>query len=93
MATRGKKGGNSLSEIENYAILTAQHESFGTLDIRVSRDIPVKEIILGLFDALSRGKKVPKGCYAKADVAQVLLSPTDTLRSQNIYDGDILRIL
>ena len=82
-----------MAEIEKYAILTAQHASFGVLDIRVSRDITLKEIISGLFDALACNKKMLKGYYAKADVAQVLLGPDDTLRNKGIYDGDILRIL
>jgi len=76
-----------------YAIITAKHHTFGAIDIRVSRDMPVKEIIRNLFDALSRDKTTLQGYYAKGEVTRTLLMPTDTLRDKNIYDGEILRIL
>ncbi|MCL1851540.1 MAG: hypothetical protein FWF88_00705 [Peptococcaceae bacterium] len=82
-----------MNEVEKHAILTIRHDSFGEIDIRVSRDIPLKEIIFNLFDALSRDKKILKGYNAKAEVSQILLGPGDTLRDKGIYDGDILRIL
>lgn len=82
-----------MNEIEKYTILTARHESFGEIDIRVSRDIPLKEMIRSLFNALSQDKDALQGYNAKAEISHILLGPNDTLRDKGIYDGEILRIL
>ena len=82
-----------MDTLDSYAIITARHEAIGEIDILASREIPVREIIRNLFDALSCEKKDLRGYYAKAERAQVLLAPGDTLKSKGVYDGDILRIL
>lgn len=83
-----------MSETDKYAILTAVHETFGQIDIRVSREITIKEIIHNLFEALDLDQQSIKGAYhAKTGISQVLLNPTDTLEYRNICDGEILRIL
>ncbi|MCL1791000.1 MAG: hypothetical protein FWG40_06535 [Peptococcaceae bacterium] len=87
------EGGTSMNEIEKLAILTVRHQLFDEIDIRVSRDIPLKEIIRNLFDALSLDKGSLKGYNAKTEVSNILMGPNDTLRDRGVYDGDILHIL
>ena len=83
-----------MDKIEKFAIITAEHPIFGSINIKISREIPLREIIRNLFDALGYNlKSIKGGFYAKAEVAEVLIYPTDTLKDRNIYDGDILHIL
>ena len=82
-----------VSAIEKYAIITlAFNDSPTGTDIRVSREITVREIIHNFFDACGYDRKSISGYYAKAEIARVLLFPTDTLKDKHIYDGDILRV-
>ena len=63
------------------------------MDIRVSRDLPVKQIIHNLFSAIGASTNGLQGCYAKAMKSKKLLFPSDNLRDKEIFDGEVLRIL
>ena len=82
-----------MEQTDKYAYITVTNKAFGDLDIMVSRDIPAKELIRNLYNALGADKSSINAYYAKAERAKVLLTPTDTLRDKGIYDGDTLRIL
>jgi len=76
-----------------FAIITVRNEAFGQLDILVSRDITLKEIIHNLFVALNCDQEPLNGYYAKTNRQKILLDPNDTLRDRQVFDGDILTIL
>jgi uncharacterized ubiquitin-like protein YukD len=85
-----------MDALRQFAIITVKNKAFGPtghLDIRISRDVPVKEVIRNLFDALSCDKKTLNGYYAKSDRLKLIIFPNSTFRDAEIYDGDIIEIL
>ncbi|MCL1791913.1 MAG: EsaB/YukD family protein [Peptococcaceae bacterium] len=76
-----------------YALITVKNPAFGQMDIRVSRDIPLTELIRNLFVALNCSQDNLSGYYAKSARRRALLNPGDTLRDANVFDGDIITIL
>lgn len=83
-----------MSNIETYAIVSISSDFLSSKDIRVSRDIPIKDIIYSLAQALNVDVySFQGGLSVKAVNKGVLLSQNDTLREHGIFDGEILKIL
>lgn len=82
-----------MEDFEQYAFVTVEHSAIGRIDIKVSREIPMKLLIDRLFTAVGADQSKINGYYIKALNAKVLLSPSDSLIRRCIYDGEILRIL
>ena len=68
-----------MNPIYDYAIISIWHQKHDQIDIRVSRDIPMKEIKKNLFVALSWDRTNLNGYYAKSDRTNLLIDPSDTL--------------
>lgn len=75
------------------AFVTFSYQSFGSIDVKISREISIKKTIINLFDAISQ--PVPSGLsfYVKAISSDKLIFPNTTLEEAGIYDGEILHLL
>lgn len=69
------------------------HDSFGSIDVKISREISIKKIIPNFFDAISQPIPADISFYIKAVSTSKLISPNNTLEEMNIYDGEILKLL
>ena len=77
-----------------YAIVTFVHESFGAVDIKISRKILAKKCIINLLDALKIDMTSLDLVFClKAKSSGAFLNQNDTLEKYDIYDGEILEVM
>lgn len=77
----------------NSVLVTVISKDLGQLDIKISRDIPIKKIIINLFEAISKPLPEEVSFYIKAISSNKLIQPHETLEESEIYDGEILHLL
>ena len=77
-----------------YAIVTFLHDSFGSVDIKISRKLPAKKCIINLLDALKIDMASLDLVFClKAKSSGAFLNQNETLEQYDIYDGETLEVL